>query len=43
MITSLEGWLTKAEEAPCPHEVRLAPLDTNPVFQNLGDKFGQVH
>ena len=35
MIPSLEGWPTKAEEAPSPHEVRLAPLDTNPVFQNL--------
>ena len=36
MIPSLEGWPTKAKEAPSPHEVRLAPLDTNPVFQNLG-------
>ena len=27
----------KAEEAPSPHEVRLAPLDTNPLFQNLGE------
>ena len=35
MIPSLEGWPTKAKEAPSPHEVRLAPLDTNPVFQNL--------
>ena len=35
MIPSLEGWLTKAKEAPSRHEVRLAPLDTNPVFQNL--------
>ena len=35
MIPSLEGWPTKAKEAPFPHEVRLAPLDTNPVFQNL--------
>ena len=33
---SLEGWPTKAKEAPSPHEVRLAPLDTNPVFQSLG-------
>ena len=32
---SLEGWPTKAKEAPSPHEVRLAPLDTNPVFQSL--------
>ena len=36
MIPSLEGWPTKAKEAPSPHEVKLAPLDTNPVFQNLG-------
>ena len=36
MIPSLEGWPTKAKEAPSPHEVRLTPLDTNPVFQNLG-------
>ena len=35
MTPSLEGWPTKAKEAPSPHEVRLAPLDTNPVFQCL--------
>ena len=35
MIPSLEGWPTKAKEAPSPHEVRLTPLDTNPVFQYL--------
>ena len=29
----------KAKEAPSPHEVRLAPLDTNPVFQSFGDEF----
>ena len=29
---SLEGWPTKAKEAPSSHEVRLTPLDTNPVF-----------
>ena len=29
---SLEGWPTKAKEAPSTHEVRLTPLDTNPVF-----------
>ena len=34
MIPSLEGWLTKAKEAP-PLEVRLAPLDTNLVFQSF--------
>ena len=33
MIPSLEGLPTKAKEAPSPHEVRLALLDTNPVFQ----------
>ena len=32
---SLERWPTKAKEAPSPHEVRLTPLDTNPVFQNV--------
>ena len=36
MIPSLEGRPTKAKEAPSPNEVRLAPLDTNPVFQSLG-------
>ena len=25
MIPSLEGWRTKAKEAPSPHEVKLAP------------------
>ena len=38
MIPSLEGFPTKAKEAPSPHEVRLALLDTNPVFHSLGDK-----
>ena len=37
VIPSLEGWPTKAKEAPSPHEVRLAPLDNNPVFENLGE------
>ena len=37
---SLEGWPTKAKEAPSPHEVRLATLDTNPVFSCLGEKYG---
>ena len=36
MTPSLEGLPTKAKEAP-PHEIRLAPLDTNPVFQSLGE------
>ena len=35
MTPSLEGWPTKAKEAPSPHEVRLALLDTNPIFQCL--------
>ena len=39
MTPSLEGWPTKAKEAPSRHEVRLAALlDTNPVFQSLGAK-----
>ena len=38
MTPSLEGLPTKAKEAPSPHEVRLVPLDTNPVFQNVGVK-----
>ena len=37
MTPSLEGWPTKAKEARSPHEVRLAPLDTNPVLQCLGE------
>ena len=36
MTPSLEWLPTKAKEAPSPHEVRLALLDTNPVFQSLG-------
>ena len=39
---SLEGWPTKAKEAPSPHEVRLALLDTNPVFQSLGVNFSKT-
>ena len=39
MTPSLEGWPTKAEEATSPHEVRLALLDTNPVFQCVGENF----
>ena len=38
VIPSLEGWPNKAKEAPSPREVRMSPLDTNPVFQSLGDK-----
>ena len=37
MTPSLEGSPTKAKEAPSPHEVRLTLLETNPVFQCLGD------
>ena len=32
---SVEGSPTKAKEAPSPNEIRLALLDTNPVFQSL--------
>ena len=35
MKPSLEGWPTKAKEVPSPHEVRMSPLETNPVFQSL--------
>ena len=38
LIPSLEGWPTNAKEVPSSHEVRLTPLDTNPVFQCLGYK-----
>ena len=38
MTPPLEGWLTKVKESPSPHEVRLTPQDTNPVFQCFGDK-----
>ena len=33
---SLEGWPTKAKEAPSPHEVRVTSLNTNPVLECLG-------
>ena len=42
MTPSVEGWPTKAKEACSPHEVRLAPLDTNLVFQSLGDVFHYI-
>ena len=42
MIPSLEGWPTKAKEVPSPHVVRLAPLDTNPVFQSLREIVNQL-
>ena len=42
MTPPLEGLPTKAKEAPSPHEVKLVPLDTNPVFHSLGgDKYGK--
>ena len=37
MTTSLEGLPTNAKKAPSPHVVRLALVDTNPVFQCLGE------
>ena len=37
VTTSLEGWETNAKEVPSHHEVKLAPLDTNPLLQCLGD------
>ena len=43
MTPSLEGWPTKAKEPCSLHEVRLTWLDTNPVFQCLGeDKIKQM-
>ena len=42
MTLSLEWSPTKAKEVPSPHEVRLAPLDTKPVFQNLGGKYEYI-
>ena len=32
--SSLEGWLTKAKDAPSPHEIRLTLLDTNQYYQS---------
>ena len=42
MTPSLEGWTTKAKEASSPHEARLAPLVTNPVFQSLGVNYDET-
>ena len=42
VIPSLEGWPTKAKEALSPHEVRLTPLDTNPVFQCLEENTSET-
>ena len=41
MTPPLERWPTKAKEAPFPHEVRLALLYTNPVFQSLGKTYAK--
>ena len=43
MTPSLEGSPTKTKEAPFPHEVRLALLDTKPVFQCLRLFFIIIH
>ena len=40
MIPLLEGWPTKAKEAPSPHEVRLAPLTATQYFKVLGKSWG---
>ena len=42
MTASLEWLPTKAKEAPSPHEARLAPLDTNQVFQCLRVEVSQT-
>ena len=39
MAPLLEGLPAKAKEAPSPHKVRLAPLDTNLVFHCLRETF----
>ena len=38
---SVEGWPSKAKEATSTHEVKLTPLETNPLFQCLGEKYVQ--
>ena len=43
MTPSLEGSTTKAKEAPSPHEVRPAPLDTNPVLQCLTESISLLY
>ena len=35
VMPSLEGWPTKAKEAPSPHEVRLNLLDTPTQYFNV--------
>ena len=41
MTLSLEVRANKTKEAPSPHEVKLAPLDTNPVFYCLRGNLNQ--
>ena len=38
MTPLLEGWPTKAKEAPSPHDLTLAPSDTNAVFHYFSEK-----
>ena len=38
MTPLVEGLPAKAKEAPSPHEVRLAPLDTNPAVQKSSSR-----
>ena len=40
MIPSLEGWPTKAKEAPSPHEVRPTLLTPTQYFNVLGKTKG---
>ena len=42
MTLSLEKRLITAKEAPSPYEVRLTSLETNPVFQCLGEIFSYL-
>ena len=37
MTPSIEEWPIKIRVVSSPHEVRLAPLDTNSVLQCLGE------
>ena len=40
---SLEGLPAKSKEDPSPHEMRLSPLDINPVFPGLGYYYYYYH
>ena len=42
MTPSREGLPNKVKEAPFSHEVSLAPLETNSVFQCIRDKIGHI-